>query len=31
MSINNVSAMIYGCSIVVLGSFIINLANLLLD
>jgi hypothetical protein len=30
-SINNVSATIYGCSIVVLVSFIINLANLLLD
>jgi hypothetical protein len=30
-STNNVSAMIYGCSIVVLVSFILNLANLLLD
>jgi hypothetical protein len=31
MSINNVSATIYGCSIIVLVSFIINLANLFLD
>jgi hypothetical protein len=31
MSTNNVSATIYGSSIVVLVSFILNLANLLLD
>jgi hypothetical protein len=30
-STNDVSAMIYGCSIVVLVSFILNIVNLLLD